>query len=115
MVQCDCKYVAASTRVRKSGTSRPNELSADSRCHAGFTQIELLVALAVIGILALFLLPAVQSAREASRRTQCAANLRQLGIALSGHESQHSEFPQAVSHLYHLLPFLDLASLAILV
>ena len=60
---------------------------------AGFTITEVLVALAVIGVLLALLLPAVQSARESARRTACANNLRQLGVAFQSHESVHGRFP----------------------
>jgi prepilin-type N-terminal cleavage/methylation domain-containing protein/prepilin-type processing-associated H-X9-DG protein len=69
---------------------RPGPLA---RSRSGFTLIELLVVIAIIAILIALLLPAVQSAREAARRTQCANNLKQIGLGFHQYHEVHRAFP----------------------
>lgn len=59
----------------------------------GFTLVELLVVIGIIGVLVSLLMPAVQSVREASRRTSCANNLRQIGLAMLNYESGFKRLP----------------------
>ena len=58
-----------------------------------FTLVELIVVIAIIGVLVALLLPAVQAAREAARRAACQSHLRQLGLALHGFHDSHGIFP----------------------
>lgn len=95
----------------------------------GWTLIETLVAVSVLGILLAILIPAAMSARESSRRLQCVSHLREFGVALHGYETTHNRLPPLVRqtgidpdtnlafslHLYsphtYLLPYLDQTSL----
>ncbi len=62
----------------------------------GFTLIEVLVALGVIGVLVALLIPAVQRARESARRAACLNNMRQIGIALQNYHDVHRAFRRRV-------------------
>ncbi len=85
----------------------------------GFTLIELLVVIAIIAILIALLLPAVQQAREAARRTQCKNNLKQMGLAFHNYHDVYQVFPMGnqaqngfgVSFFAALLPYFDQAPL----
>lgn len=92
------------------------------RCSAirrpGFTLVELLVVIAIIGVLVALLLPAIQSARAASRRVQCANNMRQIGLAIHQYCDTHKGLFPMMQHniaqsdvpktwIYVLAPYME--------
>jgi prepilin-type N-terminal cleavage/methylation domain-containing protein len=104
-----------------------------SRRISAFTLVELLVVIAIIGVLVALLLPAVQAAREASRRSQCLNNLHQVGLGCLNFQSAKGAFPTAggaveqffnpaelskpaygyegASWMYQILPYIELQNL----
>lgn len=73
------------------------------RARTAFTLVELLVVISVIGVLVALLLPAVQAARAAARRTQCASNMRQVGLAVHQYANLHDgQMPLAYHDTAHV-------------
>ena len=94
---------------------RPRGVVPRPACRPGFTLVELLTVIGILGVLVSLTLPAVQRARESARRTQCATQLRSMGVALSAYEAARRSFPpgdDGVAGRHHawssfILPFLE--------
>jgi prepilin-type N-terminal cleavage/methylation domain-containing protein len=96
-------------------------MSVNKHYKRGFTLVELLVVIAIIGVLVGLLLPAVQQAREASRRTSCSNNLKQIGLAIHNFHDSKRKLPSSArpsdtstvraGSLIFILPYLELKQL----
>jgi prepilin-type N-terminal cleavage/methylation domain-containing protein len=116
-------YAASTLRVLSSDSRDPRVRSsggptAPRACLPGFTLVEHLVVISIIGVLVSLLLPAVQMAREAARRTQCVNNLKQLGLAVQNFHDARKAVPVSarpvgltslprVAAITHLLPYME--------
>jgi len=89
-------------KLRRSLRCRPVAASGNR----GFTLIELIVVIAIVGILVALILPAVMQARAAARRVQCKSHLKQLGVAIHNYHSDQGMFPPGDSKGFSLHVFL---------
>lgn len=85
----------------------PRSSSRDCPCRSGLSMIELMVVIAIIGLMLALLLPAIQFTRETARSMQCRSHLRQLGTAFQSYHSDYGVFPVEMRPFVSLLPFVD--------
>jgi prepilin-type N-terminal cleavage/methylation domain-containing protein/prepilin-type processing-associated H-X9-DG protein len=112
-------FATESSDREEGAMLRDRDTGTPERRLAGFTLVELLVVITIIGILIALLLPAVQAAREAARRMQCGNNFRQVGVALHGYHAAKGCFPPGAMDMHrtgdwklwswstYLLPYIE--------
>jgi len=109
--------MAPQSSARARSRAARSRRSATTSCPTAFTLVELLVVIAIIAMLVALLLPAVQSAREAARRSNCTNNVRQASLAVLNYESAKGKFPNGAysccwgTWIVSVLPFIEEAGL----
>ncbi|HKD36076.1 MAG TPA: DUF1559 domain-containing protein, partial [Pirellulales bacterium] len=112
-------FAAEDNGIRDDHDEQQRPAALESGARRGFTLVELLVVITIIGFLIALLLPAIQAAREAARKTTCINNLKQIGVALHNFENARHAYPAGAywnadpnaphrgSVLIRLLPYLE--------
>lgn len=113
--RCGSGYIRRPHAIGTGGRRRLGKLAVSPRA---FTLVELLVVIAIIGVLVALLLPAVQAAREAARRAQCANNIKQWGLAVQNYHGAIKALPPSriddglATWMWLVLPYMEQQSLS---